>query len=353
MQDTININDPSANVDPFAKTDALTRNQSIIEISNLTVCYKAHKAISDLSLTVKSGEVCALLGENGAGKSTLVNAILGRIKATSGNIKVFGQVPGSYAAKLRIGTILQSANLPDNTQVEEQLNLFRSYYTNPMDMDKLLKITMLEGLQKRNINTLSGGQKQRVFFALAICGNPDIIFLDEPTVALDALARREFWRCIAEFRKSGVSIVLTTHYLEEAEALADQIVLLSQGRIRHQGSPAHIKAMASGKKLTFTWTESALSFTEFRKQVDEDIAMEKVHCDGNKIELTCHQPEALLKAIFTQGYTISDLCVQASRLEEAVLALSVEEKTLSQQDSEQTTVSTNKQAQQKHSGEAA
>ena len=352
MQDTLNTKET------FSNTDCFTTKESIIEIANLTVCYQAHKAISDLSLNIKRGEVCALLGENGAGKSTLVNAILGRIKATSGDINVFGQAPGAYAARLRIGTILQSANLPDNTKVEEQLNLFRSYYPNPMDMDRLLKITMLGGLQKRNINTLSGGQKQRVFFALAICGNPDIIFLDEPTVALDTTARREFWRCIAEFKKSGVAIILTTHYLEEAEALADQIVLLNQGRIHHQGSPAQIKAMASGKKLTFHWTESELSFAEFRRQFAknisrEGIAVENLYCDDSKIELTCHQPEALLKIIFNQGYMVSDLCIQSSRLEEAVIALSGQDKALSGQDNQTNTLSKDQLLQEQKSGAAA
>ena len=130
---------------------------------------------------------------------------------------------------------------------------------------------------------------------------------------------------------------MTTHYLEEAEALADQIVLLNQGRIHHQGSPAQIKAMASGKKLTFHWTESELTFAEFLRQFDKDISregivLEKRHCDGDKIQLTCHQPEALLKIIFNQGYMVSDLCIQPSRLEEAVVALSEQEKTLSEQE---------------------
>lgn len=306
-------------------------NNRIIEITNLTVSYKEHKAIHDLSLNIRSGEVCALLGENGAGKSTLVNAILGRIKASSGHIKVFGKTPGAYEAKLRIGTILQSASLPDNTQVQEQLNLFRSYYPNPMDLDQLLNITMLNGLEKRAINTLSGGQKQRVFFALAVCGNPDVIFLDEPTVALDTAARREFWRCIAEFKKSGVAIVLTTHYLEEAEALADQIVLLNKGCIRHQGTPAQIKALAADKKMTFRWTDPVLSFSEFMAQLRETTSSqanqscllpEKMHCEDDKVILNCQQPEALLKAIFNQGHMVEDLCIENARLEEAVLVLS-------------------------------
>lgn len=303
---------------------------NIIEISNLTVCYQTHMAIDNVSLTIRSGEVLALLGENGAGKSTLINSILGRIKPKSGSIKIFGQAPGSYGAKLKTGTILQSANLPDNTTVEEQVNLFRSYYIQPMELSKILQITLLDDLKKRKIKTLSGGQKQRVFFALAICGQPDVIFLDEPTVGLDTSARREFWRCIEQFKKDGVSMVLTTHYMEEAEALADQVVLLNQGHVINRGSPEQIKAQALGKQVKFNWNSNVHTFTEFLADnasqlylnegpINEQLS--QLLCQDNNVEFITSAPESILRVLFTNGADISNLTVESTKLEDAVLAL--------------------------------
>lgn len=300
-------------------------NNNIIEISNLTVCYQAHKAIDNVSLTIRSGEVLALLGENGAGKSTLINSILGRIKPNNGSVKVFGQAPGSYAAKLKTGTILQSANLPDNTTVEEQINLFRSYYISPMALDTILAITLLDDLRTRKIKTLSGGQKQRIFFALAICGQPEVIFLDEPTVGLDTSARREFWRCIEQFKKDGISMVLTTHYLEEAEALADQVVLLNQGHVITQGTPNQIKAQALGKKVKFNWNSSKQTFTEFlddngrEYQFNEQLS--QLVCHNNNVEFITSVPELILQVLFSEGTDISNLTIESTKLEDAVLAI--------------------------------
>lgn len=300
-------------------------SKRIICISKLKVCYQDNQAISDLSLNIHTGEVVALLGENGAGKSTLINAILGRIKPTAGDIQVFGQQPGSYAAKLRIGSILQSANLPDNTTIEEQLNLFRSYYSNSLDLDTLLRTTMLEGLQKRQIETLSGGQKQRVFFALAICGKPDVIFLDEPTVGLDISARREFWHCIETLKQQGAAIVLTTHYLEEAEALADQIVLLNKGVIINRGTPAQIKAQVTGKRVRFLWPQQAPPFAEFLRNkalpMGDSGLISQVLDDNGRIEFISPQPELILKTIFANDYVIQDLSVESIKFEDAILSI--------------------------------
>lgn len=309
-------------------------NSDIIQISNLVVTFKGPKgtslkAIDKVSLNIKSGEVLSLLGENGAGKSTLINAILGRIKPDFGSIEVFGQAPGSYSAKLRIGTILQSANLPDNTTVEEQINLFRSYYQAPLSLNEVLSIAMLKDLRSRKINMLSGGQKQRVFFALAICGQPDVIFLDEPTVGLDTNARREFWQCIEQFKQAGVAIVLTTHYLEEAEALSDQVVLLNQGRIVHQGTPEEIKAHALGKQVQFSWHHQQQSFANFlnhsgiKSQVSDVIT--QLTCQNQTVLFTTSNPEQVLKSLFAANAQLSDLTVTSTKLEDAVIALTSEQ----------------------------
>lgn len=294
---------------------------AIVEINNVSVTYGATKALSQISFNINAGEVLALLGENGAGKSTLINCILGRLKVNQGDISIFGTSPGEQAAKQRTGTILQSANLPDNTTVIEQIDLFRSYYPNAMDREALIKLSMLEGLEKRRLSSLSGGQKQRLFFALAVCGNPEIIFLDEPTVGLDTSARREFWQCIENLKNSGVAIVLTTHYLEEAEALADRIVLLKQGHIIHQGTPSEVKAKALGKRMSFNWPESEEQLGALINAQSGSAVHDLVLKNGRAF-LTTATPEQLLKQLLNGDYVISDLTIESARLEDAVLMLS-------------------------------
>lgn len=298
-------------------------NNAIVKIKELSVTYGATRALSQISLDINAGEVLALLGENGAGKSTLINCILGRLKANSGEITIFGASPGEQAAKQRTGTILQSANLPDNSTVAEQIELFRSYYPNAMDSAQLFQLAMLDGLQKRRLSSLSGGQKQRLFFALAVCGNPQIIFLDEPTVGLDTGARREFWQCIENLKNSGVAIVLTTHYLEEAEALADRVVLLKQGQIIHQGTPADVKAKALGKRMSFCSQGHTGQIESFFHSLNH--ATQSIHdlvIKNGKVTLTTATPEKLLRELLNSNFTITDLTVESARLEDAILILS-------------------------------
>ncbi|BDX05670.1 ABC transporter ATP-binding protein [Planctobacterium marinum] len=298
--------------------------KKIVKVDKVSVNFDSTKAIDNVSFDINAGEVLALLGENGAGKSTLINSILGRLKIDKGCIRIFDVAPGEQRAKQRTGTILQSANLPDTSTVEEQITLFSSYYPAPLAKPDLIKLTMLEGLEKRRINTLSGGQKQRLFFALAVCGNPQIIFLDEPTVGLDSSARREFWQCIESLKLNGVSVVLTTHYLEEAEALADRIILLKQGTIIHQGTPSEVKTKALGKRVNFVLHSPKAMFETCLSQLQQqslNVAISNLVYNQDKVSLTCARPEPLLESLFTQGVGISDLTIESARLEDAVEVL--------------------------------
>ncbi len=203
------------------------------------------EALRGLDLTIGPGELVALLGANGAGKTTAVRTLLGLAKPTSGEVRVFGGDPRDARSRTRIGALLQISRVPETLHVREHIQLFSSYYPNPRPIDEVIAAAGLEGLEKRQFGKLSGGQQKRVLFALAICGNPDLLVLDEPTVGLDVEARRALWKQIRAFVGSGRSVLLTTHYLAEAEALANRVVVIHKGVVMAEGTPSEIKGDAA------------------------------------------------------------------------------------------------------------
>jgi len=211
-------------------------------VSELSKHYGPVHAARGVSFVVRRGEIFGLLGPNGAGKTTAVRILLGLAAPTSGQATLFGHHPASLQAKLRRGALLQVAKVPETLKVREHIELFSSYYEKPLPIAETIAAAGLAGLENRLFGALSGGQKQRVLFALAICGNPDILFLDEPTVGLDVESRRTLWARIRGFVKRGGSVLLTTHYLEEADALAQRVAVIDRGRIAAEGTPAEIKA---------------------------------------------------------------------------------------------------------------
>jgi ABC-2 type transport system ATP-binding protein len=225
------------------------------ELRAITKRYGAVDALRGVDLTIQPGELLALLGPNGAGKTTAVRILLGLTQPDSGRATIFDRDPSSQAAKLRRGALLQVAKVPETLKVREHIELFSSYYPKPLTLADTLDAAGLKGIENRLFGDLSGGQKQRVLFALALCGNPDLLFLDEPTVGLDVEARRGLWTRIRAFVARGGSVLLTTHYLEEAEALANRIAVINQGRIVALGSPAEIKAGASQTNLEDAFLE--------------------------------------------------------------------------------------------------
>ncbi|MGH8369814.1 MAG: ABC transporter ATP-binding protein, partial [Gammaproteobacteria bacterium] len=224
-------------------------HEPVARLETVTKRYGKVTAVDRLSLEVRRGEVLALLGPNGAGKTTSVNLLLGLAWPNSGHAELFGQSPKELSARRRIGTMLQDAQLGDHARVHEIIRLYSGYYLDPLPLAEVLQIAGLEGLEQRFATKLSGGQKQRLMFALAICGNPELLFLDEPTVGLDVEARRNFWVAIRRLKDQGRSIVLTTHYLEEADALADRIVVINGGRVIVEGSPADIKRTVAQRHI--------------------------------------------------------------------------------------------------------
>lgn len=203
-------------------------------------------ALDRLDFAVRHGEVLALLGPNGAGKTTTIHLLLGLARPTSGNARLFGREPQERGARERLGAMLQVGKVPETLSVRELIVLFGSYYPRPLPVEETIRRARIGEFAGRRFGVLSGGQQRRAQFGLALCGNPDLLVLDEPTVGLDVESRRSLWAAVRAFRAGGGSVLLTTHHLEEADALADRIVLLARGREVASGTPAEIKTSVPG-----------------------------------------------------------------------------------------------------------
>lgn len=295
--------------------------QPVAELRAVTKRFAAktgrQTALDSLSLTLHPGEIVALLGPNGAGKSTAVRCLLGLTAPTSGQACVFGADPRDPANRTRIGAMLQVGAAPEMLTPREHLDLFRAYYPAPMPLSELVRIAGLQSFLDKPFGTLSGGQKQRTLFALALAGDPDLLFLDEPTVGMDIEARRALWAAIRALAARGKTILLTTHYLEEADALASRIVVLAHGRVVREGTPAEIKSSSAGRTIRCT---TALSLAALRALPGVLDAQQT----GATTTLVATEPEALLRTLLAQDPTLSDLEVHPPALEEAFLALTAE-----------------------------
>jgi ABC-2 type transport system ATP-binding protein len=218
-------------------------------LDHVDATYGPVAALRDVTLSVAPGETLALLGPNGAGKTTAIRLLLGLQAPSAGTARIFGCDPREPRNRRRTGAMLQLSGIPATLTVREHVTLFSSYYPKPLPLAQTLEMASLDGITERRFGKLSGGQKQRLFFALAICGDPDILFLDEPTVGLDIETRQLMWAQIRGFAERGRSILLTTHYLGEADALADRVALIARGSIIVQGSLDAIKARAGTANL--------------------------------------------------------------------------------------------------------
>jgi len=272
------------------------------------------RALADFNFEVRAGELVALLGPNGAGKTTAIRLLLGLAKPNAGRMTVFGGDPASVETHVRVGAMMQVGRVPETLRVREHVDLFSSYYPNPLPISETLAIAGLEQLKDRKFGLLSGGQKQRVLFALAICGNPDLLFLDEPTVGLDVEARHLLWDEIRSLLRRGKTVVLTTHYLEEADALADRIVVINKGRIIAQGTPAEIKSRTAGKRIRCV---TELPLDVIRKMA----AVADVQTDREAVVIQTSQPENVLRQLLQLDLEISGIEVSSAGLDEAFLAL--------------------------------
>ena len=279
--------------------------------------YGRVEALAGFDLALIRGEVLALLGANGAGKSTAIGLMLGLIAPDAGQVELFGLAPQSLAARRRIGVMLQSAALPDTSTVGELLEATRAYYSAPLSITECESLAGLQGLSKRRYGKLSGGQQRRVQFALAICGDPQLLFLDEPTTGLDIEARQQIWLAIKQLRARGVAVLLTTHYLEEAEALADRVVVIDRGRSIAEGSVDVIRAKVSGQRI------------RCRSRLDIAVVLGwpgvvQATRDGEYLVLRVDDAVRALPPLLAADPALSDLEISRAGLADAFLAITRE-----------------------------
>ena len=298
------------------KEDVITADQKpvIASLNNVSKNFGEVKALKQVNLNVRAGELLALLGPNGAGKTTAVKMLLGLAGPTSGTVRVFGGNPVHPQVRMRTGAMLQVAKVPETLRVREHIDLFSSYYPQPLSMQETLALAGLEEIKDREFGELSGGQKQRVLFGLAVCGDPDLLFLDEPTVGLDVEARRLLWQQIRKLVGRGKTVLLTTHYLEEADSLADRVVVINRGEVIAEGTPSEIKARTLGKRIRCCSTLPI----EVVRGLPGVVQVEK---DRNQFEIRVAEAEPVLRELLLRDPAISGIDVSSAGLEEAFLAL--------------------------------
>jgi len=289
--------------------------QSIVaQLHRVSKTFGEVPALRNLDFSVRAGELLALLGPNGAGKTTTIKLFLGLARPTAGTVNVFGGNPINAEVRTRIGAMLQVAKVPETLKVREHIDLFSSYYPRPLPPAETLAIAGLQEIKDRPFGELSGGQKQRVLFALALCGDPDILFLDEPTVGLDVEARRLLWEQIRKLVARGKTILLTTHHLEEADALADRVAVINRGEIIAEGTPTEIKAKTCGRRIRCV---SSLDIETVRALP----GVAEVRRDRDSYEIRVADAEPVLRELLLRDSTVSGIEVVGGGLEEAFLAL--------------------------------
>ena len=286
-----------------------------VELLDARKNYGPVEALRGVTLAIRRGEVVAMLGPNGAGKTTSINLMLGLRRPTSGQARLFGMDPGDRRARSRCGVMLQESGINDVLTASETVQLFGTYYPAPMPPERALEMAGLTEQASVKIGKLSGGQRQRLYYALAVCGNPDAVFLDEPTVGMDVESRRAFLDGIKMFARQGKTIVLTTHYLEEADELAQRIVVIDRGLVIADASPDEIKSRVAGKRVTFT-ADPPLSEEDFA-----GMPYRRLELEGARARLFSNEPEVVLGALFRRGVQLRNLEVVGADLEEAFLSL--------------------------------
>ncbi|MFZ0307237.1 MAG: ABC transporter ATP-binding protein [Candidatus Sulfotelmatobacter sp.] len=286
----------------------------VASLEGISKNYGEVRALRNVNFTVGAGQVVALLGPNGAGKTTAVKLLLGLLQPSSGKARVFGGDPTNPHNRMRAGAMLQVGRVPETLRVREHIDLFSSYYPRPLPLEEVLAAAGLEKLRDRKFGDLSGGQRQRTLFALAICGDPDLLFLDEPTVGLDVEARRALWEEIRRLVERGKTVLLTTHYLQEADALADRIAVINQGAIIAEGTPAEIKAQTSGKRIRCVTTLGLASLLQIPGVIDAKQ-------DREAVEIRTSEAESVVRALLARDASLSGLEITSAGLEDAFLAL--------------------------------
>jgi ABC-2 type transport system ATP-binding protein len=276
-----------------------------VSVRGLRMAYGAHEAVRGIDFEIAEGEVFGLLGPNGAGKTTTVEILEGYRKRTGGEVTVLGEDPehGSRAFRERLGVVLQSSSLYPALSARESLRIFAGYYAQSRDVDEVIELVGLQEKADTAVRTLSGGQKRRLDLGLALVGDPDLVFLDEPTTGFDPAARRTAWETVRGLRRLGKTILLTTHYLDEAEQLADRVAVLREGQIIRVGRPSELTG----------------------GEVETEIRYRR---NGDDVVLHTHEPTRVLyeltAAALAEGRELDEIQVRRPTLEDIYLALTGE-----------------------------
>jgi ABC-2 type transport system ATP-binding protein len=278
---------------------------------DVTRRYGGTLALDRVNLDIPAGQLVGLLGPNGAGKTTLVNLLTGIRRPSSGRVELAGADPRHPANRPRLGVTPQETGLPASLRVGEVVDFVRAHYPDPLPRDEVLSRFGLSGLVRRQTGGLSGGEKRRVAVALAFIGRPRIVFLDEPTTGLDVEARRSLWDAIREFHESGGTVVLTSHYLEEVEALARRVVVIGGGRVLADDSVRAVRGLVAIRRVSLT-TAAALPPLS---------GVAGVETDGDRTHLLTPDADRLVRDLVTAGIPFTDLEVRPASLEEAFLTL--------------------------------
>lgn len=285
-----------------------------IELQQVSKNYGKVEALRQVNLSVEPGEVVAFLGPNGAGKTTAIGIMLGLKDPSSGQVHLFGQSPSSAIVRARVGVMLQESGVPENLRVEELVELFSRYYPYTLPLSEVLERADLLEKRKALVRQLSGGQRQRLYFALAIVGDPDLIFLDEPTVSMDVESRRAFWEQVKGFAQLGKTILFSTHYLEEADAFANRVVVMHRGQVLKDGTPSEIKSLVAAKTVRLLCDLSP-------QQAAGYAGVTRAEQHNGHLVVYSNHPERFLAQLFAENRPITDLTVKDTDLEAAFIRL--------------------------------
>ena len=289
-----------------------------LSFKDVTHRYGSRVALDGLDLEVLQGEVLALLGPNGAGKSTTISALLGLLRPQEGRIEVLGSDPRQAVADGRVGAMLQSGSgigLPPGVRVDEALGLVRRLYRRPAALDQIVQRADIGSLLRQRTDRLSGGQAQRVRFAIAIAGDPEIVFLDEPTSAMDVESRQGFWRMMRDFGDEGRTVLFATHHLAEADEIADRVVVLNHGRVVADGPGATLKAAVATRRLRFVTKQPD------RPELSDLDGVTEVSVCGTGVSIDSLDADATIRDLVGRGVQFRDLEITGAGLEQAFVAL--------------------------------
>ena len=276
-------------------------------------------AVGGIDVSIAPRETVALLGPNGAGKSTTIDVILGLARPDAGTVSVFGQEPSAVIESGRVGAMLQAGSLLRDLTVRELVQMMAALFPRPLDVDEVLELTGSAGIAGQLTQKLSGGQAQRVRFALALIPDPELLVLDEPTVGMDVETRRAFWTTMRDFAARGRTVLFATHYLEEADAYADRIVLMARGAIVADGPPTEIKAMVGTRTIRATLPNVPA------EELERLPGVTRVELRGEAVTLVCSDSDRAIRALLERFPIARDLEVTGADLEQAFLQLTSEE----------------------------